>query len=1202
MPFNEGQLKAIYQRDASILVSAPAGSGKTKILVSRIVELLKEGYTIYDFLVLTFTEAAGHEMKQRLNEELNLVASSDISQDFKKHLEKQILNLPHAYITNFHGFCNLLLTKYGYLVDVMPGFEINSDPTLLKKEVFQECLEQWIQDESYQEFFGLYFPGYSFDTFEKLLLSIDNLSHSIDNFYDFVEEIKATYYDTVTDNLEEWPLYPYLLKIFKDECIQGINKLIELQIYCEENQLTDFYERPDEQTEKQTLLYIPFDSYYEYLNQRLSSLNQSIGYDSLYQLLTAKPEKSYNMIWKDIDEDIKKTFNKMKADILSSYNKSLSSYLEEDIQVFIKKMDISRQAIDILLKEGHILSTFQDTYQRKKKSLNQLDFADLETYTHQLLEPQYGVIDILYTSLKEIMVDEYQDTNQIQESLLLKISTYKQPEIPLFMVGDMKQSIYRFRQADPQIFSHKYDHFSLDDLATQQTKTKRIDLVFNYRSSKVVLDSINYIFNQIMDKEIGGLEYYLDESARLNYDYLGREKDKELARERFFQDQDLTTEVLINEYNSHSPFDKEQYEAHMVAQKIIKLKTEMKIKGKPIEYKDIVVLMRSTVHFLTFKKVFDLYQIPNHIVLSQGLMNSNEIENMITFLKAIDNPYDDIALLSILKQPYTFSYIDMETLAKTRINHKDISLYDCLLLSVDQQIISFLEVYNELREYNYQHSPYELMKKIYEVTDYQLFVSQLINGTQRKANLDLFLEIIKQIQTNTPYLHDLLYVLDNSSDYAPALAVGGDDNKVEFMTIHKSKGLEFPIVFVCNMHKQFNTQDAKDRIIFDKLFGFTIKPRVYQSNENYQDVICEDNILYRNIIARKQLDESINEEMRILYVALTRASQKLILTGVIKDIQEIVTVQEKLLVNESPDVKHVVNAGHILLYSRLRKTNNYLSWILAAILRHPSIIQQCLENEKLKPNALKLKKYTLAHTGHLDSTEHAMFSLTLTTDEQLEEAIPTYKKEITMIQNNQRQVYDHFIYPFDIKKTATLAVTKLHDISDDHYLILSDEDNTTSLNAADKGTLIHLVLSYLSFKNDHLDKLIDQLYQENLFNNDGLKILKDYQVHLQAFIESDFYQMISQASLLYKEKSFAYYDKDREQTIHGIFDLVFIYQDQVYVLDYKTDRISHNNSDDDLILKHQTQLNYYKKVLNDIYNKDIKAIVYYLHIDKGIEF
>ncbi|MFR1294229.1 MAG: UvrD-helicase domain-containing protein [Coprobacillus cateniformis] len=502
--------------------------------------------------------------------------------------------------------------------------------------------------------------------------------------------------------------------------------------------------------------------------------------------------------------------------------------------------------------------------QERKKQLNQLDFSDLERYAHQLLEPQYGIVDVLYHRLKEIMVDEYQDTNQIQESLLLKISEYQQPAIPLFMVGDMKQSIYRFRQADPQIFSDKYDTFSLSDEDCQKTHTRRIDLVFNYRSSKIVLDSINYIFNQIMDKDIGGLEYYLDDSARLNYDYVGKENNqKESARTRFFSEKHLATEILIDIYNPASSLDKEQYEAHMVAQKILKLKQEMKIQNKPVDFKDMVVLMRSTVSFLTFKKVFDLYQIPNHIVLSQGLMNSNEIENMMTFLQGLAHPYDDIALLSILRQPYTMSNIDMETIAKLRTDHKEISLYECLSLSSDKRVIDFLDIFNELRLYSYTHSPYEVLKEIYRLTDYPLFVSKLINGSQRKSNLDLFLEIVLQTQEQNPYLAELIETLKNSSDFAPAQSSSESDNVVEFMTIHKSKGLEFPIVFVCNMHKQFNTQDSKERMMIDKRLGIALKPRMRKNTENLNNLIIEYENCYRNMIARRQLDESINEEMRI---------------------------------------------------------------------------------------------------------------------------------------------------------------------------------------------------------------------------------------------------------------------------------------------------------------------------------------------------
>lgn len=1203
MPFNEGQLKAIQQRDASILVSAPAGSGKTKILVSRIVELLKEGYEIFDFLVLTFTQAAGNEMKQRLSEELHQLVSTDIDLTLKEHLEKQILNLPHAYMTNFHGFCNLLLMKYGYLVNVMPGFEINSDPSMIKKAVLQECLEKWILDEHIKEFLSLYFPGYSLDAFSSLLLSIDELSHSIDDFYGFVDHMKKQNYDTLSSALEEWTLFPYLKQIFYNESVLALNKLIELKYYAENHNLTDFYERPDEQTEKNQELPIPFEAYYDYLDERIKVFSQPITYDTLVSMASSSVPKAYNMNWKEIDPDTKKTFTKMKTDILLSYNKSVKTYLEEDPDDFVRKLQISYQAIDILISEGHLLNQFQNAYQERKKQLNQLDFSDLERYAHQLLEPQYGIVDVLYHRLKEIMVDEYQDTNQIQESLLLKISEYQQPAIPLFMVGDMKQSIYRFRQADPQIFSDKYDTFSLSDEDCQKTHTRRIDLVFNYRSSKIVLDSINYIFNQIMDKDIGGLEYYLDDSARLNYDYVGKENNqKESARTRFFSEKHLATEVLIDIYNPSSSLDKEQYEAHMVAQKILKLKQEMKIKNKPVDFKDMVVLMRSTVSFLTFKKVFDLYQIPNHIVLSQGLMNSNEIENMMTFLQGLAHPYDDVALLSILRQPYTMSNIDMETIAKLRTDHKEISLYECLSLSSDKRVINFLDIFNELRLYSYTHSPYDVLKEIYRLTDYPLFVSKLINGSQRKSNLDLFLEIVLQTQEQNPYLAELIETLKNSSDFAPAQSSSESDNVVEFMTIHKSKGLEFPIVFVCNMHKQFNTQDSKERMMIDKRLGIALKPRMRKNTENLNNLIIEYENCYRNMIARRQLDESINEEMRIFYVALTRASHKLILTGVLKSIDEIAALQEKLLVNESPDIYHRENAGTILLYDRLRKTNNYLSWTLSSILRHPQIIEQCLQIEQLKQRAQLLKKYHFEKQMTLDSTEHAMFCLFLTDDQTIEQSIPKRQKESLTMNGTIQEHYRSFKYPFDLEKPKTMSVTQLQAIADDHYLSLAKDEETALMTATDKGTLVHLLLSHLSFQEDHIEQLINQLYENHLCNEDGRQVLLAYQDQIYGFIHSDYYQMIKEASYIYKEKPFSYYDKNLDQVIHGIFDLVFVYKDQLYVLDYKTDRISKNNSEDALIEKHKVQLNYYQRVLKDMYKQDIKAIVYYLHISKGVEF
>ena len=318
--------------------------------------------------------------------------------------------------------------------------------------------------------------------------------------------------------------------------------------------------------------------------------------------------------------------------------------------------------------------------------------------------------------------------------------------------------------------------------------------------------------------------------------------------------------------------------------------------------------------------------------------------------------------------------------------------------------------------------------------------------------------------------------------------------------------------------------------------------------------------------------------------------------------KEIEDIQQKLLVNQSPDIYKRKGAENILLYDRLRKTNNYLTWVLSAILKHPDILEQCMNIPSLKIRASKLKAYHLEKYNTFDSTEHAMFSLNITNDKEITDNIPDYSYKVESLGSSIQQHYDSYVYPYESDEKDTIAVTALQKLADDHYLDLSKEDEEVLIKASDKGTLVHLFMSYLSFKDDNIDDIIDMLYNEKLIDNNGKEVLNDYKEKIQAFIDSEYYMMIKNASHIYKEKAFSYYDKERQQIIHGIFDLVFVYNDEIYVLDYKTDRVSYKNSEQSLIEKHQIQLNYYQKVLKEMYNKDVKAIVYYLHIHKGVEF
>ena len=310
----------------------------------------------------------------------------------------------------------------------------------------------------------------------------------------------------------------------------------------------------------------------------------------------------------------------------------------------------------------------------------------------------------------------------------------------------------------------------------------------------------------------------------------------------------------------------------------------------------------------------------------------------------------------------------------------------------------------------------------------------------------------------------------------------------------------------------------------------------------------------------------------------------------------------KLIINEHPDIYHKKGAEHVLLYNRIRKTNNYLSWILAAVCRHPQILHQCLDIPELADLAQKLQKYHFEKYLIFDSTEHAMFSLSLTTDQELEKNIILTAHQKNNLDNQTQQYYQNFQYPYDTTNPLTLAVTKLPHVHDNDYSIIADGSENITLSASDKGTLVHLLLSYLTFEHDDIKTLIQQLYDEALIDETGRDILYDYQKQIQGFIDSPYYQMIQQASHIYKEKPFSYYDETLQQIIHGIFDLVFVYHDKIYVLDYKTDRIKKESTNQQLIQKHQVQLDYYKKVLKDMYHQDVQAIVYYLHIARGIEF
>lgn len=1191
---NDEQNLAVYSRGHSILVSAPAGSGKTKILVNRILSLIEDDHiNVNELLVLTFTKAAALEMKQRLTEQLNKkILTCDSS--LKSHLEKQKLLLNDAYITNFHSFCSDILSQYGYMINVDSQFQILENTDVIKQRIFDQCLDSWVKDSHFMEFYRQHHIDYHFENFKNIIFQLDNLSHTVYQFDDYLQKVKTDLYDNIIEyhTYQNTPFAKYLKEILVEAYKDGCDAFSKLTQLCQDHGLNFYFEPSKTQ-----------QSPYEALQHYYDSLKIAIDHNEIWNNEHIIMEKHRNANYKDVDEEIKKNYQELLEKAKNTFSKVYQKCVPSSVDELAEILRISYQSLQQYL---YYLKIFQQEYQNYKKELSYLDFNDLEQYSLMLLEPQYGVSETLYNQLQEIMIDEYQDTNEIQENLILKIACYRSPEINRFMVGDMKQSIYRFRKADLDIFNDKYQTYG------SKNNNIRIDLKFNYRSNKIVLDSINYIFNAIMDQRYGGLEYDQDPHAQLNYDFLRKERcetsnQKDMVIHKFSAENRFDTEIMLVLKSEDPSIDINEYEAKMIGKKIYDMVGHLDLDfGKTrrkTTFKDIVILTRHAGQLITYKKVFDRLKIPNLIILTKGFFESPEIISCISFLKAINNCLNDIALISVLKGPYQFSHFSESWLYQHKL--ENMSMYDSLMTSNDQEVIDFLNYYHETVKYSQSHNVYELLEKFLQDSQYDTFVASLFNGKQRYENIRLFIQMLKNDQSLSlqQIINKIDMTINENSDYKPA-TISQDGDVVTFMTIHHSKGLEFPIVFVNSLEHQFNFSDSKAPLLQDKNFGMIMNAYSKTDLGNYKDVVIEYKNPLRGIFGTLLDNETINEEMRILYVALTRASQKLILTGHLKSIDMIEKWQEQI-------IQYNIDASQHLLSASIRKTDNMLHWIMLAIMRHPQFVDQCLDLSlfdtyinnhfdlsNVRNNALKIKIYQ--EKNFQENTFHSKFHTSIIDCQSIDEyEYPIHKYNISLKSSYLKNNSWHYISNNELERS--IAVTSIINDGDRYYPDLKFENESSPFKATERGTIIHHVLEKLPLiENINLDQELTTLFANDEYDDNTKDIIVKYKHHIQDFINSDIYHLMINSQHCYKEKSFSFINHNH-QIIHGIFDVVCINKQKITIIDYKTDRIAKDTSENVLKNLHKEQMNYYKEIMFKVFPKyEIEAIVYYLHINRYI--
>lgn len=1176
------QLSAIQDSGNNILVAAAAGSGKTTVLVERIIrKIIDEKIDIDKILVVTFTNAAASEMRERI---LNALYNEIEKDPLNKQLRKQIVLLNKASICTIDSFCLDVIRNNFFEIGISSNFRIadNTELELLRQDAIEETFEELYLEEQ-EEFQNLIenYSGYKDDeNLKSIILKIYNFIQSSPFPEDWLEE-KVEIFNSNKEKFSETIWSTLLLKNFKDELQNSI-------------QILKTYKRKLEQVpELSKSMLIIADDINQLENLELSLNNWNTAY-KIANSLKFKTWQSDKKIVSELREESKIARDIAKKRVNQAIEKTFIFTEEEAMQDMQAMYKTLNKIKEVLLK-------FIEKFNEKKLEKNIMDFSDIEHNALKILlnKNEKGIYEKTEIAkryeekFKEIAIDEYQDSNLVQEYILTAISNNKN----IFMVGDVKQSIYRFRQAKPELFLSKYENYGVIPNELGQ----KIQLFKNFRSRKNVLDITNIIFEDIMSKEFGEIEYNETEYLNLGANYESPEQECNFAGKTELDIIDLNEnqEDEEQEETTEEILEKTEIEAKFVAKKIQELienkyQVYDRKKGyRDIKYKDIVILLRATSNTANiFEKELANLEIPVFSDQANNYLESIEIKNIISLFKIIDNPYRDIPLVTVMRS-IIGDFTDNE-LIEIRLCNKDGHYYESVKAALNsneikqetkEKLKNFMKKIEKWREEEKYLPLNEFIWKIYQETDYYNYVRLMPNGEVRKANLKMLFDRAKEYEKISfkglfNFIRYLEKIKNNNSDLSSAKIIGENENVVRIMSIHKSKGLEFPVAIISRTDKKFNQKDLTDSILMHQDIGFGMQYINYDRQIEYTTAAKE-------AIKLKIKEESIAEEMRILYVALTRAKEKLIITGVENDLEKSLDQKRELLENyekENGKINHLI----------LKKDLSYLGWLELAYLNHKNIEEYMILNKISKKDILKEQK-------------------------ELEE------KEIKIIPENEEELEKinkilnwKYKYQDMTNIQSKMSVTKIKELKIKNKLELEPietkpkfMEEKKELSSTEKGTLIHLILQKLDlmqkYTKQEIEEFIQSLYEKQIINQLQKETVNS-EIIYQILI-SKFFEKIQTAKKIYKEVPFytyvntkEIYNTSNEENIlvQGIIDLYFITkEDEVILVDYKTDYVK---NEEELIEKYKIQLEIYRKALEESLNKKIKeTYIYSIWLNKAIK-
>lgn len=1225
-------------RDKNILVSAAAGSGKTAVLVERIIRMISEGEHPADIdrlLIVTFTSAAAGEMRERITA---AISEKLVLQPENEHLQRQSTLIHNAQITTIHSFCLFVIRNHFQEIGLDPAFRVadEGEAGLLMQDILEEVFEEAFAElsPSFRALVEAYSTGKKETVLEEIILSLYRFAMSYPWPFEWLKEHGGDYEIDSEEELEQSPFMKYIMAYLRNMLPELAGQLQHCIRICES---------PDG----------PY-MYGENLEKSFDALERAKQAQTFWELQTALERVEFDRLSAKKDDAVNPEKRELVKEIRNSVKKQLEQIKE---QLFFQGKEAvlaqCRQAAPLVRELAELTIRFGERFAEKKREKNLIDFSDMEHLALEILcrrketesgvsaEPTAAALE-LRDYFQEIMIDEYQDSNLVQECILSCISGEDAGHYNRFMVGDVKQSIYKFRLARPELFMEKFNAYS-----EGTADLRRVDLFQNFRSRREVIESVNLIFGQLLAKNLGGIDY--DEKAKLHY---GASYYDESVCENAV---DNRTEFLIIEKTEEQEKSAVEQEAEAVALRIQRLMREMQVLGedgksmRPVQYRDIVILLRSDGGITeVYEEVLGKWGIPCFVNSQTGYFRTSEVQIILQLLRVLDNPLQDIPLFGVLKSCFgSFTDVEVAEIAaafpgKQRL-YKKIGLYAEKADELSQKCREFLEWYEKLRHCSVWLSIRELLTKIMEESHYLEYVTAMPDGRRRRANAQMLLQKAAAFEkTSFKGLYHFVRYIDQIEKYNIDYGEAGTQEEladvVRMMTIHKSKGLEFPVCFVAGMGRKMNRRDASAQVLTDMDMGIAV--------DQVDPLLrTKRRTLRKAVLSRKILLDSQAEELRVLYVALTRAKEKLIITGVTNSAEKLLRGKSDILGQEDT----------VLPYSLRSSAGSFLELLTACVMRTESmaallgqygveagsstvlegnIVCKIIKNEDIQTDMLAESYKSIS-----DMESFKTYFRTYVIDEEIKENL----------ENRFDYHYPHEMLQKLYAKTTVseLKMAAIHNMAgkeaydpageetDDgkHLfeeetlvpylpLFLKKQDEEEKISGAARGSAMHRVMelmefeklaeeggSSVAFDGKRLEEYLEKWRNAGLLSEEYKKAINKKKVLF--FMNSPMAGRLclaAKAGKLWKEQPFMLgisADRlsdefpDTEQVlVQGIIDVFFEEDGEIVLLDYKTDVI---DSGDELADRYRVQLDYYSEALQRLTGKKVKErILYSFYLGKEV--